>query len=144
MYRHWSSRQISQPPSSDSGFGKETLSKGNQDSRKSYSPSAKSNIIFPKLCKNKVVSRSSLDSKRAFQMLSREECSSRSCFSVPECHGKRSTEHQQGKIGACSQLLQSWGWSLEECWEHPGETSCSHSWTQICLPHHHMSTCGRK
>lgn len=119
MYRHWSSRQISQPPS-DSGFGKETLSKDNQDSRKSYSPSAKSSIIFPKLCKNKAVSGSSLHSKRAFQMLSREECSRGSCCSMPECHGKHSAEHQQGKIHVCSQLLQSRGRSSGECWEHPG------------------------
>lgn len=146
MYRHWSSRQISHPPPSDSGFGRETLSKINQDSRRSYSPPAKNNnIIFPKPCENKAVSRSSLHGKKAFQMLPREECSRGSCCSMPECHRKRSAERKRGwEIHERSQLLQSWGQSAEECWEHPGEPSHSHSWIQICLPRHHMSTCGRK
>lgn len=66
MYRHWSSRQISHPPPSDSGFGRETLSKINQDSRRSYSPAAKNNnIICPKPCENKAVSRSSLHGKKS-------------------------------------------------------------------------------
>lgn len=139
MYRHWSNRQISQPPP-DSGFGRETVSKSNQDSR-SYSLSAKNNIIFPKSCKNKAVSSSYTEKKSVFQMLPREECSRGSCCSMPECHRKCSAEHKREKFMSIPSFLRAGAraqWNSENTLESPhphtaGPKCASHiiAWTFV-------------